>query len=128
MAKQSTDEPRRMSPLARRLQAVQRNGLSYREMERVVAKQDIKFTSSSFEQVAKDQRADRLTADAVRAVAIILEVSPEMVASWDDERHGILRHVARRATAQDVNLEEVSTEELLAEVAKRAGAANPDAR
>jgi hypothetical protein len=118
-----------MSPLARRLQAKQQE-MSYREMERRVWDEArIRFTSSSFEQVAKDQRADRLTADAVKAVATVLGLTEREVADLDDERWGIRRHVARPAAAhEEPDLTGVPTEELLSEIARRAGASNPDAR
>jgi hypothetical protein len=118
-----------MSPLARRLQARQQE-MGYREMERFVwDAKGIRFTSSSFEQVAKDQRADRLTAEAIKAVATVLDLPDREVADLDDERWGITRQfVAREASAEDkdVDLGEIPTDELLAEIARRAGANNPD--
>lgn len=100
MSKAGQEQASGMSPLARLLQA-KAEEMPYREMERhVLQAKGIRFTSSSFEQVAKDQRADRLTAGAIRAVAEVLGLRPGQVAVLDDERHGI-RH-AKPGEAEDV--------------------------
>lgn len=127
MAKARTNEAGGMSPLARRLRAKQDNGLSYREMERMALAQGVRYTSSSFEQVAKDQRADRLGVDALRAIGIVLDLTPEEVAAIDDQRWG-LRHVALKDNAGDVDLRDIPDDVVLSEAARRLAARNPDAK
>lgn len=110
-----------MSPLAQRLRSLNDNGLSYREMERLALARGVRYTSSSFEQVAKDQRADRLGVDALHALSIVLKITPEQVAELDDQRWGLREHVASSIPEDEVDLARVATEKLLAELAKRTG-------
>lgn len=78
-----------MSPLARLLQQKRDNGLAYRQMERNAIKQGHTYSSSAFEQVAKDQRAGRLDIEAINAIAAGVGERPEVIASLDDARWGL---------------------------------------
>jgi hypothetical protein len=80
-----------MSPLARLLVSKQDNGLSFREMERKAYAKGHRYSSSAFEQVAKDARAGRLDIEAIKAIAAGTDEDVETIARLDDERWGI-RH------------------------------------
>jgi hypothetical protein len=79
-----------MSPLARLLVRKQDNGLSFREMERKALAKGFRYSSSAFEQVAKDGRAGRLDIDAIKAIAAGIDEDVATIARLDDERWGIL--------------------------------------
>lgn len=89
-----------MSPLARLLTRKQSDGLGFREMERKALAKGFRYSSSAFEQVAKDRRAGRLDIEAIRAIAAGVGEPVELIARLDDERWG-LRHTYTPAEDED---------------------------
>lgn len=111
-----------MSPLARVLTALQQDGTSFREMERIAwDKKKVRYSSSSFEQVAKDQRAGRLDPPALEAIAAVTGLHIRQVADLDDQRWGIQRSYVAHESSADIDLADVPTDRLLEEIARRAG-------
>lgn len=83
----SDDEP--MSPLARLVTSKNKDdGISYREMERRADRAGYDYSSSSFENVAKDKIRRPLDPDQVVAIAAGIGEMPETIADLDAARWG----------------------------------------
>lgn len=108
-----------MSPLARLLRDKQREGMSFREMERVALQAGYRFTSSSFEQVAKDARARRLGLDAIKALSVVLGISASRVAELDDERWGLTRRDTGTVDLSDPRLSDADRQMILSWLRER---------
>lgn len=89
-----------MSPLARLLLQKQSNGLSFKEMERNALGRGHRYSSSAFEQVAKDGRAGRLDLKALEAIAAGVGETVQEIARLDDARWGI-QHTAASPSSEN---------------------------